>query len=203
MTRTAPRFLLLSLLTLGLAACGTQRAPQASAPQAAAPALGEGAEQTGDTVAAVPSPLGSQSVPGSAFAQRVFELTNAARAQARTCGGVAYAAAPALTYNAALERAAQGHAADMAARNYFSHTSQDGRTFAQRITNAGYVWRTVAENIAAGHATPEAVVAGWLGSAGHCRNLMNPSFREIGVGYAYNAGSTYRHYWVQNFGAAR
>lgn len=199
MSKASLRGGLLSLLTLSLAACGTLPGPQADP----APALGAGLSQTGGGEAVSAPTLRVQAVPGSAFAQRVFELINAARAQARTCGAAAYAAAPALTYNAALERAAQGHAADMAAKNYFSHTSQDGRTFAQRITNAGYVWSTIGENIAAGYSTPEAVVAGWLQSAGHCRNIMNPGFKEIGVGYAYGAASSYKHSWVQDFGAAR
>ncbi len=135
------------------------------------------------------------------FAQRVLALTNTARAQARTCGTVAYPAAPALTYNAQLEQAAQAHAADMATRNYFSHTSQDGRTFDQRISATGYSWSTLAENIAAGQTTPEDVVAGWLNSPGHCQNIMNASLKELGVGYALNTGSTYQTYWVQDFGS--
>lgn len=139
--------------------------------------------------------------PTTSFAQRVLELTNAARAQARTCGTTSYAATSPLAYNPQLEKAAQGHASDMAGKTYFSHTSQDGRTFAQRITATGYTWRTVAENIAAGQATPESVVSGWLQSPGHCANIMNPALRELGVGYAYNGNSTYRHYWVQDFGA--
>ncbi|WP_194165214.1 CAP domain-containing protein [Deinococcus terrestris] len=148
--------------------------------------------------APAPAPAPTPTTP-SGYAGRVLELTNAARAQARTCGATSFAAAPALTYNAQLEQAAQGHATDMATRNYFSHTSQDGRTMAQRISATGYAWRTIGENIAAGQTTPEQVVAGWLASEGHCRNIMNPSFRELGVGYAQ--GGSYRHYWVQNFGA--
>ncbi|MVN85247.1 CAP domain-containing protein [Deinococcus sp. HMF7620] len=139
--------------------------------------------------------------PAPGFAQRVLDLTNAARATGATCGATAYAAAPALTLNAQLSQAAQGHASDMAAQNYFSHTSKDGRTFSQRITAAGYAWRTVAENIAAGQATPESVVAGWLKSEGHCKNIMSASYKELGVGYAQ--GGSYGHYWVQDFGAAR
>lgn len=146
------------------------------------------------------TPPPAPSNPNSSFAQRVLELTNKARAQARTCGGSSYAAAAPLAYNARLETAAQGHATDMATKNYFSHTSQDGRSFAQRITAAGYTWTRAAENIAAGYATPETVVAGWLASAGHCANIMSPTLREMGVGYAYNAGSSYRSYWVQDFG---
>ena len=143
-----------------------------------------------------PPPTGT--APGGTFAQRVLDLTNAARAQARTCGTTSYAATTALTYNTALEQAAQVHATDMATKNYFSHTSQDGRTFDQRITAAGYSWTRIAENIAAGQSTPESVVAGWLTSAGHCANIMNPALKELGVGYAQ--GGSYGHYWVQDFG---
>lgn len=155
------------------------------------------------TVAAVtaPAPAPAPTTP-SAFAQQVLDLTNAARAVPRSCGATSYAAAAPLTWNAQLGQAAQGHAADMATQNYFSHTSLDGRTFAQRIVNAGYTaYRTLGENIAAGQTTPQAVVDGWLKSEGHCRNLMNPAFRELGVGYAYSGASTYKHYWVQDFGA--
>lgn len=153
------------------------------------------------TVTATTSTPPVTTPPNTAFAQRVLELTNAARAQARTCGTTSYAATTPLAYNAQLEGAAQGHASDMATKNYFSHTSQDGRTFSQRITAAGYAWRTIGENIAAGQSTPESVVSGWLQSPGHCANIMNPAFKELGVGYTYSASSTYRHYWVQDFGA--
>ncbi|RJF73907.1 hypothetical protein D3875_19690 [Deinococcus cavernae] len=147
--------------------------------------------------ATIPTPTS----PTTTFAQRVLELTNAARAQARTCGTTTYAATTPLVYNALLEKAAQGHATDMATKNYFSHTSQDGRTFAQRISDTGYAWRTIGENIAAGQSTPESVVSGWLQSPGHCANIMNPAFKELSVGYAYNTSSSYRYYWVQDFGA--
>jgi len=152
---------------------------------------------TAATTAPAPAPAPAPT-PGT-FTQRVLELTNAARAQARSCGATSFAAAAPLAYNAQLAQAAQGHATDMATRNYFSHTSLDGRSMAQRITATGYPWRTIGENIAAGQPTPESVVDGWLRSEGHCRNVMNPSFRELGVGYAQ--GGTYSHYWVQNFGA--
>lgn len=153
------------------------------------------------TAASAPAPAPAPSTP-SAFAQQVLDLTNAARAVPRSCGATSHAAAAPLTWNAALGQAAQGHAADMAAQNYFSHTSKDGRTFSQRITNAGYTpYRTIGENIAAGQTTPQAVVDGWLKSEGHCRNIMNPAFKELGVGYAYAGTSTYKHYWVQDFGA--
>lgn len=155
---------------------------------------------SGAVTAPTPSPAPAPA-PATGFAQQVLDLVNAARTQARTCGATPYAAAPALTLNAQLGQAAQGHAADMAAQNYFSHTSKDGRTAAQRIAAAGYAYRTWGENIAAGQATAAQVVAGWLTSEGHCKNIMNPAFKELGVGYAYTSTSTYKHYWVQDFGA--
>ncbi|NUT93906.1 MAG: CAP domain-containing protein, partial [Saccharothrix sp.] len=85
---------------------------------------------------------------------KVFNLTNAERA-ANGC--------PALGIDERLDKSARGHSEDMAAHNYFSHTSQDGRTFADRIKAAGYP-SPGAENIAAGQRTPEAVVKGWMES---------------------------------------
>lgn len=153
---------------------------------------------TAPAPAPAPVPAPAPGTSPSAFAQQVLTLTNQARAQARSCGAASFAAAAPLTFSAQLAQAAQGHASDMAARNYFSHTSLDGRTVAQRVTAAGYSWRALGENIAAGQRTPEEVVAGWLRSEGHCRNIMNPSYRELGVGYAQ--GSSYGTYWVQDFG---
>ena len=102
--------------------------------------------------------------------------------------------------NASLLAAARGHSADMAINGYFSHTSLDGRTYVQRIRNAGYNGSPIGENIAAGYATPDAVMAGWMSSPGHCSNIMSSSYRSIGVGYAYRAGSPFGAYWTQDFG---
>lgn len=128
---------------------------------------------------------------------------NQRRAAGATCGGTSYGPAPALVLNVALRTAARGHSEDMAAQNYFSHTSLNGLTFSQRMTNAGYAGASPwGENIAAGQSSSASVVSAWMSSAGHCANIMNPSFRSIGVGYAYSAGSTYRHYWTQDFGGS-
>jgi hypothetical protein len=88
----------------------------------------------------------------------------------------------------------------MGRQNYFSHASLDGRTAGDRIEDAGYTWNTYGENIAAGQPTPEDVIDGWMSSSGHRANILDPNFCDIGVGYAYVAASTYRHYWTQDFG---
>jgi uncharacterized protein YkwD len=126
---------------------------------------------------------------GTGVAGQVLSLVNSERAKAG-CGAV--------RTNSALQRAAQGHSADMAAKNYFSHTSKDGRTFADRIRAAGYGGRTIGENIAAGQSTASSVMRSWMASSGHKANILNCAFTALGVGYA--KGGSYGHYWTQDFG---
>jgi hypothetical protein len=99
-----------------------------------------------------------------------------------------------------LATAARDHSEDMGLQGYFSHTSLDGRTAPDRITAAGYSYNTYGENIAGGQPTPENVIDAWMSSSGHRANILNSNFCDIGVGYAYLANSTYRHYWTQDFG---
>ncbi len=110
---------------------------------------------------------------------------NAARSQAG-CG--------ALTVDDRLTAAAQGHSDDMAAKGYFSHTSQDGRSFADRVRAAGYP-SPGGENIAQGQRSAQAVHDAWMNSEGHRQNILNCGFNTIGVGLH---ASTWT--WTQNFG---
>jgi uncharacterized protein YkwD len=132
--------------------------------------------------------------------KQMLTLVNNARAQTRSCGGMSYQAAPALAWNCRLESAAYGHSVSMAENNYFSHTGLDGSNPGDRISAAGYDWTTYGENIAAGYSDAETVMDGWLTSEGHCANLMNSSFMDIGVGVATGNGS-YGIYWTQVFAA--
>jgi uncharacterized protein YkwD len=82
--------------------------------------------------------------------------------------------------------------------NFFSHSSIDGRTSEDRIVAAGYQFNgyrsfAVGENIAAGQQSIAEVNDGWFKSEGHCSNLMNPEFKEIGVARS-------GQYWVEDFG---
>lgn len=92
--------------------------------------------------------------------------------------------------SAPLRKAAVGHSRDMARRDFFSHTAPGNVSFADRIQRANYRPRgswSVGENIAwgSGHlATPESIVRGWMKSPGHRANILNGSFRAIGVGVA-------------------
>jgi uncharacterized protein YkwD len=99
-----------------------------------------------------------------------------------------------LTIDKRLAKAARRHARDMARRNYFSHDTLGGGSFVDRIRAAGYLrgahsW-TVGENLAWGsrsHSRPRTIMQLWMNSPGHRANILNPSFREIGIGVAYDA----------------
>jgi uncharacterized protein YkwD len=115
----------------------------------------------------------------------VVDLTNDARRE-RGC--------PALKTHAKLTRAAQSHAADMSANNYFEHDSRDGTPWDVRIQRAGFK-NPAGENLAGGYLTAAEVVGAWRDSTGHRSNLVDCRFRYIGVGYRADG-----HYWVQDFG---
>lgn len=135
--------------------------------------------------------------------KEMLTQVNDARAGARDCGGVTYPATAALSWHCTLESVAYAHSRDMGDNNFFSHTGSDGLTVADRVTNAGYNWSAVGENIAAGQQTITAVMTSWLGSPGHCANIMRATFTEFGAaGYAVT-GSDYPIYWTQVFATRR
>lgn len=140
--------------------------------------------------------LGDWQVEG----QKVLDLINTARTQPRQCGTQAFAAAAALTWNATLATAAQSHSRDMANNNYLDHKDRNGGTPGDRAELAGFIGQQIGENIAAGQDTPNKVVEGWLASPGHCANLMNAQFRELGAAYAVDPKSDAAIYWTAVFG---
>ncbi|MGW6708690.1 sigma-70 family RNA polymerase sigma factor [Streptomyces sp. NPDC054956] len=127
--------------------------------------------------------------PPSGTAAQVIALVNSERAAAG-CGP--------LKEDAQLRTAAQGHSDDMAARDFFSHTNPDGADPGKRTTAAGYRWSTYGENIAMGQQTPAQVMDSWMKSQGHRENILNCSFKDIGVGIHQGPGGPW---WTQNFGA--
>lgn len=147
------------------------------------------------------SPPGAADAP--AVTRRVLELVNEARAQARRCGRKKFPAASPLGYSAVLERAALAHAQDMAAHGYMGHEGRDGSKPSDRVSRAGYDWRSVAENVAAGQTSAEEVVKTWLASSSHCASLMDGRYTETGVAYAVEPASERGIYWAQVFGRPR
>lgn len=166
---------------------------------------GDGAIDCADTDCFSPACAGVDDWPAAyiAFEDRVLVLTNQRRAAGATCDTDVFGPAPALEMDEVIRVAARAHSLDMGQQRYFEHDSLDGRTFADRMTMAGFRGATPwGENIAAGQTSPEEVVQGWMDSPGHCRNIMNADYRTIGVGYAVVAGSPYQHYWTQDFAAS-
>jgi uncharacterized protein YkwD len=85
----------------------------------------------------------------------------------------------------------------MARHDYFEHVDLSGHTPADRVRAIGYREKLVGENIAYGPTSAEEVVAGWLHSTGHCENIMEPRFAEMGLGQASGQGSQRGLYWDQ------
>lgn len=129
-----------------------------------------------------PAPSGG--LPAESTAVR---LTNQQRAQ-HGCGP--------LRDDARLRTAARRHSADMHAKHYFDHNSQDGTSPWDRIKAAGYS-SPGAENIARGYATAQAVVTGWMNSPGHRANILNCKLKAVGIGVEYGSGGPW---WTQDFG---
>ena len=190
------------LLALALSACGSSGS---SVPTAVA---------ANSSATPAPAPISSP-VSGVSTQtltpeeSQILAAVNAARAQARSCGTVSYAAAAPLSWNSLLARAAKGHSQDLADTNFTAdnshpdlmHVGSDGSTPQQRIERAGYTsWTTTGENFAAGYDVAQ-VVDAWIASPGHCSNIMSPKFREIGVGYVYSSAARYHSYYTQDFGS--
>ncbi|MFI9310830.1 CAP domain-containing protein [Streptomyces triculaminicus] len=119
----------------------------------------------------------------------VLALTNAERAAAGL---------PPLAADPRLAAAARDHSTDMVRRDFYSHTTPEGREPWDRARAAGAAHRAIGENIACGQRTPAEVVRGWMNSPGHRANILTPGFSHLGVGYA--PGGRAGTYWTQLFG---
>ncbi len=126
----------------------------------------------------------------------MLDAVNAARVEGAVCGGERMAPAVPVIWDSRLEAAAEIHSADMARNDYFDHRGSDGLDTGERVRRAGYDWRAVGENIARYQQSVDDVVDDWLSSPGHCRQIMDPGFVELG---AAEVGG----YWTQVFGVPR
>ncbi len=169
---------------------------------------------TSDTINAFDAPA-----IGANIKQAYLDAVNNARSVKQDCGerGNMPATTP-LVWNDALYRAAYSHSEDMAESNTFSHTGSGadsdwtaqilslgrGSTFQERIKTNGYTGhRTIGENLMAGTNidTAKKAVTGWLKSDGHCANLMNPKFEDMGMAHVENSTARFTHYWTHKFAA--
>lgn len=137
-----------------------------------------------------PTPPPTQTPTVPAELQQVLDLVNAER----TSRGLVP-----VRFSTELNAAALAHTRRQASDGAMYHTDpRDGSSPGDRITRTGYEFSTWAENVAVGYATPAAVMNGWMTSAGHCKNILNPAFTEIGVGFV-TGGERYNQFWTQVF----
>lgn len=130
-------------------------------------------------------------------ASEALQLVNRVRARGARCGSRTFGPAPPVTLSGTLDGVALGHASDMAEHDYFEHADLAGRSPADRVRAVGYRESLVGENIAYGPKTAAEVVQGWLDSPGHCENIMDPRFVQMGIAYAPGRASRRGLYWVQ------
>lgn len=135
--------------------------------------------------------------------QEMVIAVNQARAVGRSCGATYYVAASPVKWNDKIATAAFKHTTDMVTNNFYSHTGSDGTSPGDRLMAAGYAWKTSGENIAVGFSSTAEVFQAWLGSEGHCRNIMKPEFTDIGAAAAdgnYNGRPS--RYWTLDMGGS-
>ncbi|MBA9041667.1 putative YkwD family protein [Bacillus aryabhattai] len=127
-----------------------------------------------------------QTKDASQFEQKVVDLVN----QEREKQGL-----KPLTLNKKLSDVARTKSKDMMDKGYFDHNSPTYGSPFDMMKQFGIEYTTAGENIAKGQQSPEDVMNAWMNSEGHRKNILNPDFTEIGVGYV--KGDT--TYWTQQF----
>ena len=130
----------------------------------------------------------------------VLQAVNAVRAAGAMCGGDVYPATHALKWNKLLHQSAANHSHDMAQKQMLSHTSSNGGTLLQRLRDADYNFGAAGENIASGQGSVKEVIGSWLQSPGHCKNMLAPSYQEMGVACVRSNGARHDLYWTMNLG---
>lgn len=132
----------------------------------------------------------------STIDQEMLDRVNAIRAAGCRCGQKRMPPVPPLRWDTKLATAAANHAKYMDRSGRFDHRGAKRSTPADRVSDAGYNWKTVAENIAMGQPTVASVMESWKNSPGHCVNMMGAEYSQIG---AARQGA----YWVQVFAHPR
>lgn len=169
----------------------TRRVSSSAAVEQAA-TTAERAPGAAPAAAMEPALVVEQSVSKAArYVDQVVSLANAERREA--------GCSP-LRTDRRLQSSAQAHANDMSARDYYGHDSPEGRNAGDRITAAGYTWAAWGENIHRGPKSPAEAMEGWMSSDGHRKNVLDCSFKDIGVGVKLTANGPW---WVQNFATRR
>jgi uncharacterized protein YkwD len=112
---------------------------------------------------------------------KLLTLVNKARQSGRFCGKKWYPATDKVTWDDRLEKAAKEHSEDMNNQNLLSHKGSNGLYVDDRLYSQSYFWKACGENVAYGMLYENQVMEEWLKSPGHCANIMNPAYTEMGV----------------------
>lgn len=176
-------------------------------------ALPASAEDAPNVPSVVPQAVVTPQIDAATMEAEMLRLTNEYRSVGRYCPTnhppTQYAwfpAVPPVRSDARLVQAARAHSLDMGVRGYYAHNTPDNVTPGTRVTNAGFQWTYMAENIFAYYPTAAEIVAGWINHMGHCQNIMSPTATFMGNGYAYYDNpllgtANYKHYYTQDFAA--
>jgi len=146
---------------------------------------------SGTPVAQPSGPPSCSYTSSSSYQNEIASLINNARAQ----HGL-----PALTINAQLTAAAQGHSIDMACHGFLGHNGSDGSTVHERVVAAGYN-PSYSEEIIYGSGYPQTAFDWWMNDQIHRDAILNPNVIEMGVGYAYVADTAHGGYYTVDFGS--
>lgn len=132
-------------------------------------------------------------------AEPIMKPLNAARINGMYCGSVYFGPVQPVRWNKKLAQASLDHSLDMAKSGFLGHKGSDGSSTETRLARTGYSWSAYGENVGQGYKTPDEAVTAWLKSEMHCRNIMNPDFREAGSASAKS--KNLRTYWTLVLGA--
>lgn len=132
--------------------------------------------------------------PNNPDKELLLRLINNYRTSGCTCGSEYFQSVNPIVWNDTIELAAKIHSIDMNNNDFFDHTGSDGSNAGNRLDSVNYSWSTWGENIAKGYISEQQAVEGWVNSVGHCKNIMNGNFQEMGI-------ATSGDYWTQVFGS--
>ena len=100
--------------------------------------------------------------------------------------------APVVANNPSLTNLARSRSADMINRNYFSHTTPEGKNIFNILSENGIGYACAGENIyqcsPASNGSEQAIINSWLSSSSHRANLLNASYRQVGIGIIDGGG---------------
>lgn len=130
------------------------------------------------------------------FRDDALQRINLERARHQQCGAKSFQPVPPLAWNDRLFSAAARHSLDMAQRNYFDHATPEGQRAGKRVSDEGFAWRLVGENIAAGNTTVETAMNSWMHSPDHCSNIMQPEYTDVAVACVSRGPSKWQRYWT-------